>query len=67
MQATLTVPRIHCGGCVSTVERTVQKLRGVTSVQASEVTKEVKVDYDPARVDEQKIRGALALVGYPAA
>lgn len=67
MQATLKVPRIHCGGCVSTVERTVQKLPGVTSVQADEVTKEVKVEFDPARVDEQKIRGALALVGYPAA
>lgn len=67
MQATLKVPRIHCGGCVFTVTTAVKGLLGVTAVEASEVTKEVKVEFDPAQVNEQKIRHQLSQVGYPAA
>jgi copper chaperone len=67
MQATLKVPRIHCSGCVNTVTTAVRKLPGVTGVQASDATKEVRIDFDPAAVDEAKIRSALASVGYPAA
>lgn len=67
MQATLKVPRIHCDGCVNTVTNAVRKLPGVTAVEASEVTKEVKVQFDPAQVNEQKIRATLSLVGYPPA
>jgi len=66
MQTTLKVPRIHCSGCVNTVTTAVQKLPGVQKAMASEETREVKVDFDPSKVDEAKIRGALALVGYPA-
>ena len=67
MQMTLKVPRIHCDGCVSTVRRAVSRLPGVTTVQASEITKEVTVEFDPAQVNEQKIRATLSLVGYPPA
>jgi len=67
MQATLKVPRIHCDGCVNTVTSAVRKLPGVQAVQASEVTKEVRVEFDPGQVSEQKIRAALSLVGYPPA
>jgi copper chaperone CopZ len=67
MQVTLKVPRIHCSGCVHTVTTAVGKLPGVMTVGASEVTKEVKVEFDPALVTEQKIRLQLGQVGYPAA
>lgn len=66
-QMTLKVPKIHCDGCVSTVERAVGKLGGVQRVQASETTKEVQVEYDPEQLKEEEIRKALLLVGYPAA
>jgi len=52
---------------VHTVTTAVGKLPGVTTVGASEVTKEVKVEFDPALVTEQKIRLQLGQVGYPAA
>ena len=65
MQTTLKVPRIHCDGCIRTVTTAVKKLPGVTTVQASEVTKQVTVEFDPAQVNEQKIRATLSLVGYP--
>lgn len=67
MQATLKVPRIHCDGCVNTVTNAVRKLPGVAKAEASEVTKEVRVEFDPVRVSEENIRKALMLVGYPPA
>ncbi|OFX14474.1 MAG: hypothetical protein A2V59_04005 [Armatimonadetes bacterium RBG_19FT_COMBO_69_19] len=67
MQATLKVPRIHCSGCVNTVTNAVRKLPGVQTVEASDVSKQITVEFDPAKVDETKIRSALAAVGYPAA
>lgn len=67
MKATLKVPKIHCDGCVRTVTTAVARLSGVQHVEASEVAKEVRVDFDPALVSEGKIREALTQVGYPAA
>jgi copper chaperone CopZ len=49
------------------VTTAVKKLPGVTSVEASDATKEVTIEFDPARVDEARIRSTLAAVGYPAA
>ncbi len=66
MEATLKVQRIHCNGCVNTVTAAVRRLPGIQRVDASEVTKEVRVDFDPGLVTESKIREALAGVGYPA-
>ncbi|MDQ7819864.1 MAG: heavy-metal-associated domain-containing protein [Armatimonadota bacterium] len=64
---TLKVPRIHCGGCVKTVTQALGKVPGVLAVEASETTKEVRLQFDPAQVSEEKIRTTLALIGYPAA
>jgi copper chaperone len=66
MQVTLKVPRIHCSGCVNTVTTAVRKLPSVSFVEASEVTKQVKVEFDPAQLSEAKIRQQLGQVGYPA-
>ncbi len=65
MHATLKVPKIHCDGCVKTVTAAVRGLPGIQRVDASEVTKEVKVDFNPALVTEPTIREALAKIGYP--
>ena len=67
MQMTLKVPKIHCDGCVNTVENAVRKLDGIQTVSASELSKEVRVEYDPEKVKEEQIRKALLLVGYPPA
>lgn len=64
---TLKVPKIHCDGCVSTVESAVRRLAGVQDVSASELSKEVRIEFDPQQVREEEIRKALLLVGYPPA
>lgn len=63
---TYDVPRIHCDGCVRTVTTAVSRLPGVAKVEASYQTKKVLVEFDPAGIDDTRIRDALRAAGYPA-
>lgn len=67
MKRVFSVPRIHCGGCVATVETTLQSVPGVTTAAGDALKKTVEVVFDPAQVTEDRLRQALANVGYPAA
>jgi copper chaperone CopZ len=60
------VPRIHCDGCERTIRGAVSTLPGIEKVEPSHVTKRVLVEFDPASVDEARIREALRAAGYPA-
>ena len=62
---TLTAPDISCGHCVQTIERSLGQLDGVSRVQASAETKQVDVEYDPARVSLERITAVLDDEGYP--
>ncbi len=66
-QIQLSVPKIHCDGCVRTVTRAVGKLAGIRNVSASAETHHVVVEYDEGAVTENAIRESLQQVGYPAA
>lgn len=67
MEKVYKVPKIHCSGCVATVERAVTGVPGVIRAKANEQTKEVRVEFDPARVSEEHIKHSLVRVGYPVA
>lgn len=67
MKRTFNVPRIHCSGCVRTVTEALQAVPGVTSAQGDEDRQTVDVVFDSAAVSEERLRQALANVGYPAA
>ncbi len=64
-QATLTAPDISCGHCVATVTKAVGGLTGVSKVAADEQTKQIRVEYDPARVSLAQIEATLDEEGYP--
>ena len=62
---TYTVPAIHCGHCIHTIEMEVGELQGVQSVKADEATRKVTITFDtPA--DETRIKALLAEINYPA-
>ncbi|QXP84587.1 heavy-metal-associated domain-containing protein [Methylococcus sp. ANG] len=63
----LQVTGMKCGGCENTVTKTVTALDGVTSVTASHKENRVDVEYDPARIDPEAIRKAIAGQGYTVA
>ena len=63
---TINVQGMTCGGCVASVTRALQALDGVDKVSVSLERKEASVDYDPARIDEQKLRAAIEDAGFDA-
>ncbi len=62
---TYTVPAIHCGHCIHTIEMEVGELQGVQSVKADQATKKVEITFD-APASEEKIKALLAEINYPA-
>lgn len=58
---------MHCTNCVMTIEGLEDDLPGVKSVRASYQKATVEVEYDEKRVTEQKIRDAIAGLGYTVA
>jgi copper chaperone len=64
-EITFVAPDISCGHCVATVEKTLGPLDGVQRVQASAETKQVVVDFDPARVSVDRLEAVLDDAGYP--
>ncbi len=65
--ATLRAPDISCMHCVGAIKRAVGQLEGVSAVEGDPATKEVKVTFDPAKVDLAKIKETMAEEGYPVA
>lgn len=63
---TFDVPKIHCDGCEKTIKGALGALLGVSKVEPSFVTKKVLVEFNPTSIDEQRIREALKMAGYPA-
>ncbi len=62
---TYTVPKIHCGHCVHTIQMELSDLAGVQTVSADMNTKKVVVNFD-APASEEKIEALLAEINYPA-
>ena len=61
------VPNISCGHCVRTIQNEVGELEGVTTVLASEETKEVTVSWDEATQSWTNIESLLEEINYPPA
>ena len=65
-ETSLTIPAIHCDGCVATVTRVLQALPSVEITQADTETKVVRVQFDESAVSVDQIRSALDEVGFSA-
>jgi copper chaperone len=64
-KATLSVPNISCGHCVSAIETELAEMEGVATVEADAETKTVTVQWD-APTTMERIRAALNEINYPA-
>ena len=63
---TYSVPNIHCGHCVHTIQTEVGDMQGVKSVKADAETRKVEVTFD-APASEEQIKSLLAEINYPVA
>ncbi len=62
--ATLKIPTIHCGGCSNTVTRTLEALPSVKVTQADPESKLVRLQFEEAAVDLDRIHEALDEIGF---
>jgi copper chaperone CopZ len=62
---TLNVPDISCEHCERTITNTLQPVEGVHSVRVDIPARQVRVDYDEAHVDVQKMKELLQEEDYP--
>ena len=59
-----SVPSIHCGHCVKTIEMELSDVKGVTSVKADLDLKTVEVDF-AAPATEELVVATLKELNYP--
>lgn len=63
---TYSIPSIHCGHCVGTIERELSELQGVLRAKADQFSRQLEVDFE-APATESQITGLLAEINYPVA
>lgn len=63
-QSVYRVEGMTCSGCERAIQKVVTNLEGVVSAQAHSGTATVSVEYDPEKVNEEKIRSAVNNLGY---
>ena len=61
-----SVPNIHCGHCVHTIQMEVADLEGVQSVSADQESQIVEITFDDPAT-EANIKALMAEINYPVA
>ncbi|MBC7834926.1 MAG: cadmium-translocating P-type ATPase [Phycisphaerales bacterium] len=64
--ATLKISGMHCGSCVSTIERSLKKDAGVRTAAINLATGTGRVEFDESRTNIDSLRSAVARAGYRA-
>ena len=62
---TLRVPDISCEHCERTITNALTPVEGVRAVHVDIPTKQVRVDYDEAKVDVERMKAILSEEEYP--
>ena len=63
----LNVPDISCEHCERTITGALSPVNGVRTVTVDIPTRQVRVEYDPDRVDVEHLQAILAEEDYPVA
>jgi copper chaperone len=67
MERLYRVPKIECEGGVETITKALNALPGVQAVEVTIASKEVRVEFDAARLDAGRVRQTLVEAGFPPA
>ncbi|MCG6856733.1 MAG: cation transporter, partial [Salaquimonas sp.] len=66
MQTIISIPGVHCGACIRTVEKAVGALDGVDQARLNLSTRRLSVSWRPDAIDPSSIFDTLEDAGYPA-
>ncbi len=61
---TFRVEGMHCAGCISTVEKALKQVEGVTYAEVNLATSEAKVLYETEKPDKRRLRKAIKSCGF---
>ncbi|MEX0769727.1 MAG: copper ion binding protein, partial [Balneolaceae bacterium] len=61
---TLDIEGMHCASCVSTVEKSLNKVKGVEEASVNLATESATVSYDADEVSDDDLRKAVEAAGY---
>ncbi len=64
-KVTYSIPNIHCGHCVHTIQSELRELPGVKSVKADQDLRNAIIEFE-APATEAQIKDLLASIEYPA-
>ena len=64
-KVTYSIPNIHCGHCVHTIQSELIDLPGVKSVKADQNLRNAIIEFEPP-ASEEKIKALLQSIEYPA-
>jgi copper chaperone len=64
-KVTYSIPNIHCGHCVHTIQSELIDLPGVKSVKADQMLRNATIEFEPP-ADEEQIKALLISIEYPA-
>jgi len=64
--AEIKLPTVQCGTCKMNLTKAFKKVEGINGFDISIDNKLVKVNYDKAKTDINKIEGAIIMAGYQA-
>lgn len=64
VEKTIPITRMDCPTCIPVLEREVGRLEGVEEVRGNYIAKNLRVTYDPERVQLAEIEAAIERVGY---
>lgn len=60
----LPVKGMDCASCAMTIEKSLKKLDGVNVCEVNYATEKVKVEYDPKKIDIDKMNEKISPLGY---
>ena len=64
-KVTYSIPSIHCGHCVHTIQSELIDLPGVKSVKADQDLRNATIEFEPP-ASEEAIKALLQEINYPA-
>ncbi|HEX6560719.1 MAG TPA: heavy metal-associated domain-containing protein, partial [Nitrososphaera sp.] len=60
----LKIGGMHCAGCVSSIQRRVSAVDGVSRVEVNLASEKAAVEFDPAKIGLPDIEKAVEEIGY---
>jgi P-type Cu+ transporter len=61
---TYKIKGIHCASCVSIIEKTLNKVEGINSIEVNYATESAKIDFDENKISLENISKILEPLGY---